>query len=77
MEAKKCDICQKYYDNYKIYLKESDGESNVHYYPVNRIKLGNNIDTYYNIDVCPECMKNFLKFIGLPNEIIKVGDVQR
>ena len=51
-KAKKCDRCQKFYDDYTIKVKERDG-NNVNYYPVNKIKLGNDLNIYFGYDLCP------------------------
>lgn len=71
-DAKKCDRCQKYYDKYHIKIKESECDG-VHYYPVNRIKLGDGLNTYCGYDVCPECMKEFFGFIRMPYEMFNFG----
>lgn len=64
--AKKCDRCQKYYDYYKIMVKDEDG----YWHPANRVKLGDSINTYCGFDVCPECLKEFFEFIRIPDELI-------
>ena len=71
-KAKKCDRCQKFYDYYTIKVKERDG-NNVNYYPVNKIKLGNDLNIYFGYDLCPECMKEFFGFIRMPYEMFNFG----
>ena len=75
-DAKKCDRCQKYYDKYRFKLKETDCGI-VHYYQVNRIKLGDPLNTYFGYDVCPECMKEFFGFIRMPYEMFNFGDDEK
>ena len=70
--ARKCDRCQKYYDEYEIMVKEADcGE--VHCRPVNRIRIGDGFNIYFRYDVCPECMKEFFGFIRMPYEMFNFG----
>lgn len=72
-DAKKCDRCQKYYDEYKVKVKVKDGDG-FHIYPINRIKLGNSLNVCLGYDVCPECMKEFFEFIRIPDEMFDFGD---
>lgn len=71
-DAMKCDRCKKYYDEYKVNLKVIDCDG-YHIYPINRIKVGNRFNTYCGYDVCPECMKEFFKFIRIPDEMFDFG----
>lgn len=61
MDAKKCDKCNQYYDEYKIYFKKTNGNI-VH---TNRIKLGDTLNVYDGFDLCPSCMRQILAFLNI------------
>lgn len=71
-DAKKCDRCQKYYDDYKVKVKTFAG-GDAPYRQVNRIKLGDSFNVYFGYDFCPECMKEFFGFIRMPYEMFDFG----
>ena len=77
MDAKKCDRCNKYYDEY-VGLNERNEEKNVHQryeIPYNRLIVCNNIHNkaVYSIpdsrfDLCPDCMMELDKWINKKGE---------
>lgn len=69
MDAKKCDRCKKYYDKY-VGLHKCSNDGNVYQnyeIPYNRLVVCNSIykQTVPNnsLDLCPECMQAFDKWL--------------
>lgn len=57
--AKKCDRCGKFYEHYPI------GNPPGVYNTINKIRrsLEGTIDFYNTIDLCPDCMASFERFM--------------
>lgn len=74
MNAKKCDRCKKYYDEYEgIHKRSEEGTIFQNYeIPYNQLYLENEI--YYDevsnkfFDLCPDCMIEFDKWINKKGE---------
>lgn len=72
MDAKKCDRCGKYYDDYKGVCRVTENGSIEMQYrvPYNQLKI---LNTTYNVpdkyfDLCPDCMRGFDKWINMKGE---------
>lgn len=62
--AKKCDRCGAFYDPYRgVRYRSADGEL----YSAFKTVLANAFATK-NIDMCPDCMKETITFLGLEVE---------
>ena len=73
MDAKKCDRCKKYYEEYAgIYKCRETGSVAIKYrVPYNQLCLENAIyDGVSNkfFDLCPDCMAEFDKWINMKGE---------
>ena len=61
--AKKCDRCGNFYDPYRGIRTKINGTL----YSVFIVSLANSF-TRINFDICPACMKETIKFLGLEDE---------
>ena len=73
MDAKKCDRCKKYYDEYVGVYKYGENGSVYQKYklPYNQLFVNNAIhNTVSNkrFDLCPDCMMEFDKWINMKGE---------
>ena len=92
MEARKCDRCRKYYDNYTKEIPE--GFENSHEAKGNKINgvilygidnmehRGMPIGSSKYIDLCPECMDGLIRYIkgdkdGEPTDKSSKDDMQK
>lgn len=66
-DAKKCDRCQKYYDEYKTGVRTTEHGSTSY---VNRVKLGDRLNVYCGFDLCLTCMMELFDFLRIPDELI-------
>ena len=62
MIARKCDLCKKYYESYGNHETTSNGISTMYLAKDPIIERSKKMITY---DLCPECMEEFHKLIGL------------
>lgn len=73
MDAKKCDRCKKYYEEYAGIYKNSETGNIIKKYrvPYNQLYLKNAIYDGVSsnfFDLCPDCMAEFDKWINMKGE---------